>query len=69
MMIAAGLWTIVAALVWVNETTFPNDETLQEMGEGFLVLPFIMAVLALLVALALVVSGIFTKEAHDGRSR
>ncbi|MBL9047504.1 MAG: hypothetical protein JNK34_09390 [Tabrizicola sp.] len=61
---SACLWIIGVTLLWLNSATFPDDETLREMGEGVAVMPLLVALPLTIIAIFKVIAGLnLRKEA------
>jgi hypothetical protein len=55
---SAFLWIAGVALLWLNASTFPDDETMREMGEGVAIIPLLVALPLTVVAIAKVITGL-----------
>ena len=58
----ACFWLISMALFWLNESTFPNDETRREMGEWIAVRPLLVAFPLSVIALVLIIAGLSRRK-------
>jgi len=61
-LVTAAFWVCGMATYWLNVTTFPDDETLREIGEGIPALIFLVALPLSCIALILTFAGFSKKK-------